>query len=106
MEEPMIGTLLDSYNQNNRFKLFPYYTVCFGVFPSSLKIILPMEGTKEAITSVLKHMDLEKFAFTPVFKHWLTDDSKNAKQSEDHAYEYVFKKFEGQKPYVYKGRQV
>jgi hypothetical protein len=95
MEEPMIGTLLDSYNQNNRFKLFPYYTVCFGVFPSSLKIILPMEGTTEAIDSVLKQMDLDKFAFIPVFKHWITDDSKNADRSEDHAYEYVFKSESG-----------
>lgn len=95
MDEPMIGTLLDSYNQNNRFKLFPYYTVCFGVFPSSLKIILPMDGTKEAIASVIKHLDLDKFAFTPVFKHWITDDSKNAQRSEDHAYEYVFKSESG-----------
>ncbi len=95
MDEPMIGTLLDSYNQNNRFKLFPYYTVCFGVFPSSLKIILPMDGKKEAIETVLQHIGLEKFGFAPVFKHWHTDDSKNAETSEDHAYEYVFKSDSG-----------
>ncbi len=96
MDEPMIGTLLDSYNQNNRFKLFPYYTVCFGGFPSSLKIVLPIEGSKTVIDSILQEIDFEKYHFTLVFKHWFTDDSQNAKMEEDYAYEYVFKSEEGQ----------
>jgi len=97
MEDPTLGNLLDSFShQNNRFKLFPYFTVCFGVFPSALKIILPVEGSKEVIDSVLRHIGLEKYSFTPVFKNWLTDDSKDAKMSDDYAYEYVFKSEPGQ----------
>jgi hypothetical protein len=96
MEDPMFGTLLDSYNQNNRFKLFPYYTVCFGGFPSALKIILPVEGSKEAIDSVLQCIDLGRFDFKPVFKNWTTDDSKEARMTDDYAYEYVFKSEAGQ----------
>ena len=96
MEEPSLGALLDSYNQNSRFKLFPYFTACFGILPSALKIILPMDGSKEVIDSILKQMDLEAFKFAPVFKYWITDDSKDAKMSEDYANEYVFKSESGQ----------
>lgn len=95
MDEPTLDMLLDSYNQNSRFKLFPYFTVSFGAFPSALKIVLPVEGSKDVVDTVLKHIDLEKFAFTPIFKHWITEDSQNAKQSEDYAYEYVFKSEKG-----------
>jgi len=97
MEDLMLGNLLDSFSQqNSRFKLFPYFTICFGTLPSALKIILPVEGSKEVIDEVLKHMDLEKHSFTPVFKNWLTDDSKDAKMSGDYAHEYVFKSESGQ----------
>ncbi len=96
MDEPMFSTLLDSYNQNNRFKLFPYFTVCFSILPSALKVILPVEGSKETIESILRHIDLDKYSFKPVFKYWLTDDSKDAAQSNDYANEYLFKSESGQ----------
>lgn len=97
MEDPTLGNLLDSFShQNNRFKLFPYFTVCFGVFPSALKTTLPIEGSKEVMDSVLTHIGLEKFSFTPVFKNWVTDDSKDASMSDDYAHEYVFKSESGQ----------
>ncbi len=96
MEDPTLASLLDSFNQNARFKLFPYFTVCFSVFPSALKLVLPVEGSKETIESVLKHIDLEKYAFAPVFKYWITDDSKNAAMTNDYANEYVFKSESGQ----------
>lgn len=91
MEDPTLENLLDTFSQNNRFKLFPYFTVCFGSFPSALRITLPLEGSKEVIDSLLKHVDLEKYSFTTVFKNWFTDDSKDASMSDDFAYEYVFK---------------
>ena len=96
MDEPMFSTLLDSYNQNNRFKLFPYFTVCFSILPSALKVILPVEGSTETIESILRHIDLDKYSFKPVFKYWLTDDSKDAAQSNDYANEYLFKSESGQ----------
>jgi len=96
MEDLMIGSLLDSFNnQNNRFKLFPYYTICFGLLPSALKLVLPMEGSKETVDSLLKHMALDNFSFKPVFKNWTTEDSKDAKSSDDYAHEYVFKSDSG-----------
>ena len=91
MEDPMLGSLLDSFSQNNRFKLSPYFTVVFGVFPSALKVSLPMEGSKEGLETVLKQLNLEKFSFKPVFKNWHTDGSKDADPALDYAYEYVFK---------------
>ena len=91
MEELSLGNLLDTFGQNNRFKLFPYFTICFGTFPSALKLSLPMEESKPVVESVLQQLDFEKFAFKPIFKNWLTDDSKDAKISDDYVYEYVFK---------------
>jgi hypothetical protein len=97
MEDQILGSLLDAYsNQNSRFKLFPYFTYCFDVLPSALRIVLPVNGSKEVIDSIFTHIDLENFSFTPVFKNWITDDSKDAKMTDDYAYEYVFKSESGQ----------
>jgi hypothetical protein len=96
MQDITLSNLIDSYSPNNRFKLFPYFTYCFDAFPSAVKLNLPMEGSKAVIEEVLKHLSLEKFSFTPIFKNWHTDDSKDAKNSDDYAYEYVFKSESGQ----------
>lgn len=74
MEETAIGTLLDSYDQYNRLKVSVYYTVCFGVLPSSLRIALPLEKTKENIETILGSLDLERHAFVVVLKNWSTED--------------------------------
>jgi hypothetical protein len=91
MEDLSLGNLLDTFGQNNRFKLFPYFTFCFGVFPSALKLNLPLDESKEVITSILEQLDLETFSFKPVFKNWFTEDTKDTKITDDYAYEYVFK---------------
>jgi len=58
MEDLTLGNLFDTFgHQNSRFKLLPYYTVCFGVFPSALRIDLPLEGSKKIIDAILTHMD-------------------------------------------------
>jgi hypothetical protein len=96
MEDLSLASLFDGFSHhNNGFKLFRYFTACFGVLPSSIRIVLPVEGSKETIDSILKHMGLERFSFMPVFKNWHTDDSKDAKMSDDYAYEYVFKSESG-----------
>jgi hypothetical protein len=91
MEEPIIGTLLDSYDLYERFKLSAYFTLCFGILPSALKIELPIERSKDTIESILKSIDFQRFAFTPIFKNWVTEDFQNANQSDDFVFEYVFK---------------
>ena len=97
MEDLFLNNLFDSFsNQNNRFKLFPYFTRSFGVLPSAVKIALPVEGSKEVIDAILQHIGLDKFAFKPLFKNWLTDDSKEAKMEDDYSYEYVYKSESGQ----------
>jgi hypothetical protein len=96
MEDLSLGSLFDGFSHHhNGFKLFRYFTICFGALPSSVRIVLPIEGSKEVIGSILKHMDLDRFSFTPVFKNWHTDDSKAAKMSDDYAYEYVLKSESG-----------
>lgn len=95
MEEASIGTLLDSYDQYNRLKVSVYYTVCFGVLPSSLRVALPMERSKENVEAVLNDIDLQSFKFIPVLKNWETEDFQDAVRSDDYAYEYVFKSTTG-----------
>jgi hypothetical protein len=96
MEDLSLESLFDGFSHHhNGFKLFRYFTACFGVLPSSIKIVMPVEGSKEVIDSILKHIDLERFAFMPMFKNWQTDDSKDAKMADDYAYEYVFKSESG-----------
>ena len=97
MEDFYLGSLFESLSQqNHRFKLFPYFTKSFGVLPSAVKIVLPIEGKKDVIDSLLKTLSLETFAFQPIFKNWITDDSKDAKMEDDYAYEYLFKSESGQ----------
>jgi hypothetical protein len=97
MDDLFVGNLFDALNsQSNRFKLFPYFTLCFGVLPSAVKLALPLEGSKEKIDAILKDIGLETFSFKPVLKNWITDDSKDAKLSDDYAFEYVFKSDSGQ----------
>ncbi|MBC7876552.1 MAG: AAA family ATPase [Anaerolineales bacterium] len=95
MDTLSLEALLGSY-ENNGFKLFPYFTVCFGGFPSALKIILPIQGSKEIINSVLNQIELGKFGFIPVFKNWTTNDARDADILDDYAHEYVFKSESGQ----------
>ena len=97
MEELSLASLYDGYtHHNNGFKLFRYFTACFGVLPSSVRVILPIQGSNEVIDAILQHIGLERFSFMPVLKNWHTDDSKAAKISDDYAYEYVFKSELGQ----------
>jgi hypothetical protein len=95
MEEAAIGTLLDSYDQYNRLKVSVYYTVCFGTLPSSLRIALPMERSKESVEAILRELDFQRFNFTAVLKNWATEDFQNAERSGDYVFEYVFKSTEG-----------
>src|SRR6266498_2173736 len=95
MEEPLVGTLLDTYDHFKHFRLSVYYTVCFGILPSALKIVLPIERSQGKVDTVLKSIDLQRFGFVTVFKNWITDDFQTAKQSDDYAFEYVFKSEQG-----------
>jgi hypothetical protein len=96
MEDLSLGSLFDGFSHHHTgFKLFRYFTSCFGVLPSAIKTVLPVEGSKEVIDSILKHMDLERFSFLPQFKNWHTDDSKDAQMADDYAYEYVLKSDSG-----------
>ena len=91
MEKPVVGTLLDAYSTFGHFELTAYYSICFGIIPSSLKLDLPIERSKEEIDSILQSMDLKQLGLTTVFKDWIPDDAKNTKPFEDLAVEYLFK---------------
>src|SRR6266487_3527619 len=91
MEKPVVGTLLDAYGTFGQFGLSAYYTICFGVLSSSLKIDLPLERSKDTIDSIFQSIDLQHFGFAIVFKEWIADDFKNTKPYEDIAIEYLFK---------------
>ncbi|NJN80276.1 MAG: AAA family ATPase [Anaerolineales bacterium] len=91
MDEYTLAELLDSFGPNTNFKLFPYYAKCFDLIPSTTKIHLQEDGTKETTAKILEHLDLSRYAFEPVLKNWRTENSKDAKTTEDFVYEYVFK---------------
>lgn len=86
-----LENLFDIYGQNNRIKLFPYFAACFGEFPSAVRVVLPLEPSKNVFDMILKNLDLEKYSLKPVLKNWITNDFKDAKQSDDYVHEYVFK---------------
>ena len=91
MDETKLADILDTLGQNNNFKLFPYYAICFNAIPSAVKLSLPQEGSKELLDSILQNLELEKFSFKPILKNWRTENTKNATISDNFVYEYVFK---------------
>lgn len=90
MDKPIIGTLLDAYRLSH-FSLPSYYVLSFGVAPSGISIELPIERSKETVDAILKSIDLERFAFEPCYKNWITADFQGAQLSDDYVYEYLFR---------------
>jgi len=95
MEKTVVGTLLDVFGTFGHLQLSAYYTTCFGVLPSALKLGLPVERSKDTIDSILSGLKLPEFTFTTVFKNWIADNSNNTKPFEDLAVEYVLKSTRG-----------
>lgn len=91
MEELQTGDLLESFDQNKRFKASAYFSICFGCLPSGVRLALSTDRAKETIDAILKDMELDTFTFTTVFKNWVTEDFKTAQPSDDYVFEYVFK---------------
>ena len=82
--------LLNSLDQNKRFKTSAYFTLCFNKLPSNLQLTLSTEKKREVVETILKEMELEKFDFKTVFKNWATEDFQNANPVDDYVFEYVF----------------
>ena len=94
MEKPVVGTLLDAYRISH-FSLPSYYVLTFGVVPSGISIELPIERSREAVDSILKCIDFERFEFEPCYKNWITVDFQGAQLDDDYVYEYLFKSQSG-----------
>lgn len=93
MKKSVIGTLLDSYSTFGRFEVASYYTVCFGNLPSNLNVRMEMtmDRSQAALDAILNQIDWQRFGFEPVFKNWITDDTRHGKPAEDYPFEYLFK---------------
>ncbi|MBK9926375.1 MAG: AAA family ATPase [Anaerolineales bacterium] len=93
MDQPVIGTLLDSFGAFGQFNLGAYYVTCFGALPSSLKVSLPSEKPRDAVDSIMQMIDLQKNSFEPVTKDWRVDEIKKPEQDlfDEYAYELLFK---------------
>ncbi len=91
MEQIHFGTLHDALDQSKRFKASSYFMICFGVLPSSVRLALSAERTKELVNAILAELDLDRFAFTTIFKNWVTEDFQNAQQSDDYVFEYILR---------------
>jgi hypothetical protein len=93
MDQPVIGTLLDSFGAFGQFNLGAYYVTCFGVLPSSLKVSLPSEKPRDTVEAVMQLIDLPKHAFAPVTKDWRVDEAPRSDDNifDEYAYEFLFK---------------
>ena len=91
MEDIKLAEFLDMLGQNGNFGAFPYYVVSFKAIPSTIRLSLPNEGSKELISSILENLELEKYAFQPIMKNWRTENTKDATLSDNFVSEYVFK---------------
>lgn len=95
MTEQRSANLLDSLDSNKRFKTSAYFTVCFDTLPSSVRLVLSADKKQDIVTAMIQEMELDKFAFTTVFKNWSTEDFQNAQPTDDYVFEYVFKSESG-----------
>jgi len=95
MDSPVYGTPLDAFSAFGRFELTKYYAICFGALPSTLKIHLPVERSKDAIDAILQDLNLRAIGFSVVFKNWITNHTHEPNPGpfpfDDIAVEYVFK---------------
>jgi hypothetical protein len=93
MDQPVIGTLLDSFGAFGQFNLGAYYVTCFGVLSSNLKVSLPAEKPKETVDAVIQAIGLSEHSFEPVSKDWRVDEIKKADADifDEYAYEFLFK---------------
>jgi hypothetical protein len=82
--------LLNSLDQNKRFKTSAYFTLCFNTLPSNLHLVLSTEKKRELVDAILADMELEKYDFKIVFKNWSTEDFQDSKSVDDYVFEYVF----------------
>src|SRR5512142_408841 len=90
MEEPSVGTLLEAF-RTSHFSFASYYVLSFGVLPSGLRLELPVERSKETVDAVLKSIDLQRFAFEPRTRLWMTADFKGSQIADDYVFDYLFK---------------
>jgi len=95
MSSPDHGTMLDAFSAFGRFELPKYYAICYGILPSTLKIHLPIERSKDAIGKILEELKLPDMGFGVVFKNWITSHNHEPNPGpfpfDDIAVEYVFK---------------
>lgn len=96
MENTATGTLLDTFNQDKRFRVPAYYTVCFGSLSSGLRFSVFTDRTRALVDDIIDCLDLERYSFITIFKNWATEDFKNARPVDDYPYEYLFKSDSGQ----------
>ena len=94
MASTSYGTPLDAFSAFGRFELPKYYTICYGTLPSSLKVNLPFERSKEKIDAVLQEMALEAAGFSVVLKNSITNHARepiHPFEFDEIAVEYLFK---------------
>jgi len=90
MDESILADLFDKFGHDGNLNLFSYYAKRFDLVPSSIRLNLPQDGSKELSTAILQRLELDKYSFQPILKNWRTENDKNAETSEDYVYEYVF----------------
>lgn len=86
-----MAELINSFDSYNEFERGSYFTVCFDKIASKLLLETPLEVSKENMEAVLETVDLKSQEIEVVFKHWNTEDTKNADFSKDFAYQYLLK---------------
>jgi hypothetical protein len=94
MDKSRVSDLMEVF-RNYHFSLPSYYVHCFETVPSGISMELPVEPSRQAVDSVLKTIDFDKWAFRLCFKNWITGDFQDAKLSDDYVYEHLFQSDSG-----------
>lgn len=91
MDDSALADLLEAIGQNDNFKMYQFYVLSFGTYPSTLRLNLQVDGTKESTADIINQLELEQNNFKTVIKNWRTENSKDAKLDDDYVYEYILK---------------
>lgn len=86
-----MAELINAFDSYNDFERSSFFTVCFDKIASKLLLETPLEVSKSNMEEVIKTIDFKSQEIEVVFKHWNTEDTKNADFSKDFPSEYLLK---------------
>ncbi|QHI37997.1 hypothetical protein IMCC3317_33800 [Kordia antarctica] len=86
-----MAELIQAFDSYNEFERTSYFTVCFGKLASKLLLETPLEGSKSNMEDIVDTIDFKSQKIEVIFKHWSTEDAKDADFTKDFPFQYLLK---------------